>query len=124
MRGFAARIGQRGAALAAGGCLDVLYGVGLAAGAHGPSATAAAQLLPLRNWGWIFIGIGVCLLARITAEPGRDRLPFTISVLLKTLWAALIVAYGFSHRLPGWWTSGMPWLALAAMMLIAAGNHE
>jgi hypothetical protein len=108
------RIGHRGAFLLTIGVYDLFFGWYLAAG-------GSIQHIPLfgeRPWGWLWIGVGLFLLAGAFAR--RDAVFFTAAIFIKTVWALEYFRLDIYAHDPDEWIRGCYWLALAAAVLAVA----
>lgn len=121
MTGWHADVGYRGEVLLILALLDFCYGLVLLAG-RPPAATIATQVMPASAWGtaWLVTAL-LCLIGALSPS---DRWVYAICVLLKCLWAGMILAYSAQHGSPGSWESAVVWLGLAALVLHASIRPE
>jgi hypothetical protein len=108
------RIGHRGAFLLAIGIYDLFYGYYLATGGN----IQAVPLIGEKPWGWIWITIGLLLIAGAFTK--KDAIFFALAILIKGIWALEFFRLDYEVHVPGDWIRGVYWVALSAAILAVA----
>jgi hypothetical protein len=117
MRGVYARIGHRGAFLAALGVSDMFFGWYLLRGAP----LEHALFLPERWWGAAWVACGAAL--AVAAVMDRDSWAFAVAVFVKCAWAMELFRQAWLG-VPYDWTRGGYYLGLAVLVVAVSGWPE
>lgn len=118
--GWRADVGRRGTALLILAAGDIAYGTALLAG-YAPT-TVATDLAPTTTWGTAWIITAILLTAG--AFTPADQPAYALAALAKFGWAAMIFADQGEHHTHGGWGPAVPWLTLAALVILMAGWPE
>lgn len=119
-RWLARRTGRRGGFLAFLALIDWAYGQALVTATvtlHHPDF-----LLPLKTWGWIWIGMGFVAASGILAR--RDRVQYGAAATFKALWALLLVFEWTVQHVPQAWVSVVIWSGFTLITLLVSGWPE
>lgn len=119
-------LGRRGAILLSYGAVWSLYGYGVLVSPlpSQPGLALAIDLLPLRVWGWLWIGAGLIALVSAWLPQGVDWLGFLTLPLIVLPWMLSYLTAWLQGVFPRGWIAAAVWAAIAVPVLVTAGWSE